>query len=172
MCEPPAGGVSWRLSPLRSLWLVPPRSRANKPAAPNPAIASQLLVRRHWRGIGEPERSASVGALDSGAHSGHVLARMAYEIVFAPEAVADLERLRAADRSGIAAAIETHLRHAPRTESKSRIKRLRGLRQPERRLRVADFRVFYDVAEPEVHILAIVARASTDEWLEQHASTL
>ena len=24
--------------------------------APNPAIASQLHFRRHWRGIGEPER--------------------------------------------------------------------------------------------------------------------
>jgi mRNA-degrading endonuclease RelE of RelBE toxin-antitoxin system len=97
---------------------------------------------------------------------------MAYEIVLAPEAIADLERLRAADRSGIVSAIQIHLRHAPRKESKSRIKRLRGLRQPEYRLRVADFRVFYDVAEPEVHILAIVARALTDEWLEQHANTL
>ena len=28
----------------------------NKLAAPNPAIASQLHVGRHWRGIGEPER--------------------------------------------------------------------------------------------------------------------
>jgi hypothetical protein len=32
--------------------------RANKLAAPNPAIASQLHVRRYWRGIGEPGRSA------------------------------------------------------------------------------------------------------------------
>jgi hypothetical protein len=29
----------------------------NKPAAPNPAIASQLHVGRHWRGVGEPDRS-------------------------------------------------------------------------------------------------------------------
>jgi len=29
----------------------------NKLAAPNPAIASQLHVGRHWRGIGEPDRS-------------------------------------------------------------------------------------------------------------------
>jgi hypothetical protein len=28
----------------------------NKLTAPNPAIASQLDVGRHWRGIGEPER--------------------------------------------------------------------------------------------------------------------
>ncbi len=28
----------------------------NKPAAPNPAIASRLHVGHHWRGVGEPER--------------------------------------------------------------------------------------------------------------------
>jgi len=97
---------------------------------------------------------------------------MAYEIILAPEAIEDLGRLSGADRSGIASAIETHLRHAPRKESRSRIKRLRGLRQPEYRLRVADFRIFYDVAEPEVHILAIVAKPLTDEWLGQHATPL
>jgi mRNA-degrading endonuclease RelE of RelBE toxin-antitoxin system len=97
---------------------------------------------------------------------------MAYEIIFAPEAIDDLRRLRAADRSGIRAAIETHLRHQPRKESKTRIKRLRGLRQPEYRLRVDDFRVFYDVTEPEVHILAIVAKHLTYEWLEQHGIPL
>ena len=97
---------------------------------------------------------------------------MAYEIILAPEAIEDLEWLRAADRSGVTSAIETHLRHAPRKESKSRIKRLRGLRQPEYRLRVADFRAYYDVAEPAVYILAVVTKQSTDEWLEQHANTL
>jgi len=30
--------------------------KASKLAEPNPAIASQLHARRHWRGIGEPER--------------------------------------------------------------------------------------------------------------------
>ena len=35
----------------------------NKLAAPNPAIASQLHVRHHWRGIGEPERWASSAAM-------------------------------------------------------------------------------------------------------------
>ena len=29
----------------------------NKPAAPNPAIASRLHARHHWRGVGEPGRS-------------------------------------------------------------------------------------------------------------------
>ena len=97
---------------------------------------------------------------------------MAYEIIFAPEAIEDLQRLRAVDRSGIAPAIETHLRHQPRKESKTRIKHLRGLRQPKYRLRVDDFRVFYDVAEPEVHILAVVVKHLTYEWLELHGIPL
>jgi len=32
----------------------------NKPAAPNPAIASQLDSGHHLRGVGEPGRSAEV----------------------------------------------------------------------------------------------------------------
>lgn len=97
---------------------------------------------------------------------------MAYEIIFSPESIEDSQRLRAVDRSGIVAAIGTHLRHEPRKQSRTRIKRLRGLRQPEYRLRVDDFRVYYDVAEPQVHILAILAKEQTYEWLEQHGIPL
>lgn len=32
---------------------------SNKPAAPNPAIALRFQVGHHWRGVGEPERSAT-----------------------------------------------------------------------------------------------------------------
>ena len=76
------------------------------------------------------------------------------------------------ERTTFGPPIETHLRHQPRKGSKTRIKRLRGLRQPEYRLRVDDFRVFYDVAEPEVHILAVVAKHLTYAWLEQHGTPL
>ena len=31
---------------------------SNKPAAANPAMASQLQAGRHWRGVGEPGRWA------------------------------------------------------------------------------------------------------------------
>jgi hypothetical protein len=33
-------------------------TQPNKPDAANPAIASQLHVGRHWRGVGEPGRWA------------------------------------------------------------------------------------------------------------------
>ena len=96
---------------------------------------------------------------------------MRYEIVLAPEAVDDLQRLAARDRATVADAIETHLRHEPTKTSKSRIKRLRGLRRPQYRLRVEnEFRVFYDVTSDAVEVLAIVRKIDVDAWLQRNAS--
>jgi mRNA interferase RelE/StbE len=92
---------------------------------------------------------------------------MRFDIVLAPEAVADLKRLKADDRTAIRAALEIHLRHEPRKTSRSRIKRLRGLDRPQFRLRVGEVRVFYDVADPIVEILAIVAKSEAESWLAQ-----
>jgi len=92
---------------------------------------------------------------------------MRYEIQLAPEAVEDLERLRAHDRAQLKDAMETHLRHQPTKTSRSRIKRLRGLSKPRYRLRVGEFRVFYDVTKRQVEVLAIVAKSDAGEWLEK-----
>jgi mRNA interferase RelE/StbE len=62
---------------------------------------------------------------------------MAYEIVLAPEAVEDLRALGANVRAAVRRALETHLRHEPAKTSRSRIKRLRGVRRPQFRLRSA-----------------------------------
>jgi mRNA interferase RelE/StbE len=51
--------------------------------------------------------------------------------------------------------------------SRSRIKRLRGLRRPQYRLRVDQVRVFYDVSGETVEILAIVAKSEAEAWLTQ-----
>ena len=56
---------------------------------------------------------------------------MPFAIVFAPEAVEDLRRLKANVRATMRIALETHLRHQPEKTSRSRIKRLRGLRRPQ-----------------------------------------
>ena len=101
--------------------------------------------------------------------SGYNLAKMSFEIILAPEAVEDLRRLKANVRTGVRSAIETHLRHEPQKLSRSRIKRLRGLRKPQFRLRVGDVRIFYDVTETTVEILAIVAKLEADSWLAQFA---
>jgi mRNA-degrading endonuclease RelE of RelBE toxin-antitoxin system len=81
--------------------------------------------------------------------------------------VEDLRRLRAFERTAVRAALEQHLRNAPMQSSKSRIKRLRGLAHPQYRLRVGNIRVFYDVSESVVEVLAIVAKADADDWLAQ-----
>ena len=91
---------------------------------------------------------------------------MRYEIVLAPQAAASLRGLPAYDRATVREALETHLRFEPAKVSKSRIKRLRGLARPQYRLRVNDIRVFYDIAEEEVQILAIVTKAEAQSWLD------
>jgi mRNA interferase RelE/StbE len=92
---------------------------------------------------------------------------MPFAIVLAPEAVEDLARLKATARAAVKAALETHLRYEPHKRSRSRIKRLRGLSRPEYRLRVGDIRVFYDVADDVVEVLAIVPKSETTSWLAQ-----
>jgi mRNA-degrading endonuclease RelE of RelBE toxin-antitoxin system len=85
----------------------------------------------------------------------------------APEAVEDLRRLGARGRSEARAALETHLRYEPEKVSRSRIKRLRGLRQPQYRLRIDDLRIFYDVTGTTVEVLAIVSKSEAEGWLAQ-----
>jgi mRNA interferase RelE/StbE len=90
---------------------------------------------------------------------------MPFNIILAPEAVEDLNRLKAHVRATVRAALETHLRREPEKTSRRRIKRLRGLRRPQYRLRVGDVRVFYDVSGTTVEVLAIVAKLETETWL-------
>jgi len=92
---------------------------------------------------------------------------MRYEIVFAPETVEDFRALKANVRARVRDAIERHLRHAPTRTSRSRIKRLRGISRPQYRLRVDEIRIFYDVTEDQVQILAIVSKSEAEEWLER-----
>jgi mRNA-degrading endonuclease RelE of RelBE toxin-antitoxin system len=92
---------------------------------------------------------------------------MRYAIVVSPEAIEDLKGFRARDRAELKDAMEAHLRSEPTKASRSRIKRLRGMAKPRFRLRVGDFRVFYDVAEGEVQILAVVLKSEAESWLER-----
>jgi len=95
---------------------------------------------------------------------------MRYEIILSPEAIADLRDLKATLRAKVRQGLETHLRHEPTKPGRSRIKRLRGLSRPQFRLRIEDVRVFYDVADSTVEVLAIVAKSEVDRWLAQFAS--
>lgn len=96
---------------------------------------------------------------------------MFYEIILAPEAVEDLERLKANLRAEVREGIQTHLRHEPQKTSRSRIKRLRKMVQPQYRLRIEDVRIFYDVTGKNVEVLAIVLKSEAAKWLANHAKS-
>jgi mRNA interferase RelE/StbE len=141
---------------------------------PSPGFQSdQVCLTDVW--IGFPilavelgfEGTAGEGTIDTKRKSGYTLARMRYEIVFAPEAVADFKRLSARNRSIVRDAIETHLRYEPQKVSKSRIKQLRGVRRPQYRLRVSEVRIFYDVTDQVVEVLAIVPKSNAATWLDK-----
>jgi len=87
----------------------------------------------------------------------------AYKILLKRSAIADLDALRKYDATRIADAMEKHLLHDPTQESKSRIKRLRGIRNPDYRLRVGDYRVFYVVDEDarRVDVLRVMHKDQT-----------
>jgi mRNA interferase RelE/StbE len=95
---------------------------------------------------------------------------MRFEIILAPEALEDLDALKANVRSAVRDALETHLRHEPMKASRSRIKRLRGLARPQYRLRVGEVRVFYDVTAGAVEVLAIISKSEAGKWLDQFGS--
>ena len=94
---------------------------------------------------------------------------MAYRIEFVDAAKADLRALRKTDRVKVLDRIEQHLRHRPTFQSKSRIKSLRPATFPPFRLRVDEFRVYYDVDQSQemVVIFGIVAKSESEAWLAQ-----
>ena len=97
---------------------------------------------------------------------------MRFEITLAPSAAKAFRILPARIRGHVRDALERHLRYEPTKVSKSRIKRLRGLSRPQYRLRVDDIRVFYDVTQAVVEVLAIVRKAEAQAWLEQKGTPI
>jgi mRNA-degrading endonuclease RelE of RelBE toxin-antitoxin system len=92
-----------------------------------------------------------------------------FRIVVRPRAAAQIRRLRRVDAVAILDAMETHLRHQPDRVSRSRIKRLRGSRAATYRLRVGDYRIFYDLAEAEVVVSAVLHKRETAEFYGEEA---
>ena len=95
---------------------------------------------------------------------------MRFEITIAPSASKELLALPAQLRATVRDGIELHLRFEPQKLSKSRIKRLRWLDRPQYRLRIGDTRVFYDVTETAVEVLAIVPKAQAEAWLKEKST--
>jgi mRNA-degrading endonuclease RelE of RelBE toxin-antitoxin system len=90
---------------------------------------------------------------------------MPYEIRYSNEAVEQLKKLRVFDRTAVLDQIGQILTVDPTVVSKSRIKRLREPAPTQYRLRVGEFRVFYDVEEEAVLIIQILSKQDSIEYL-------
>ena len=87
-----------------------------------------------------------------------------FKILFKAEAIRRLEKLKRYQAVAILDAIERHLRHEPEQVSRSSIRRLRGNQQTTFRLRVQNYRVFYDVIEDRVEIVQILHKLETTSF--------
>ena len=93
---------------------------------------------------------------------------MSYQVLVTREAEDDLDAIVPFRRNRILDAMERYLVHQPRQESRSRIKRLRQIDSPEFRLRVGDYRVFYDVddIQLDVTVLRVLSKVDSIRYLE------
>ena len=92
-----------------------------------------------------------------------------FEIILKQSAVKDMDGLRKYDAVTIADRIEKHLVHKPDKISKSRIKKLKGIKDPDYRLRVGEYRVFYNInkAEGRVVILRVMHKDQTHKYFKE-----
>lgn len=89
-----------------------------------------------------------------------------HKIVLKPSAIRDLDRLRRHDAAMITDGMEKFLVDNPVQENKSRIKRLRGIQNPDYRLRLDEYRVFYnvDLVTGTVEVLRVLHKCQTAEY--------
>ena len=80
-----------------------------------------------------------------------------------------MDGLRKYYATQIADAMEKHLQHEPTKVSKTRIKRQRGISNPDYRLRVGDYRVFYTVDEDarRVEVLRVMHKDETQSYYQE-----
>ena len=91
---------------------------------------------------------------------------MTYEILYSDEAVEKLRSLRAFDRAAVLDGIERVLLVNPTQASKAKVKLLRQPAPTQYRLRVGEFRVFYDVLGQSVYVIQLLSKADSISYLE------
>lgn len=95
----------------------------------------------------------------------------AYAIDLTPRALADLQALRAFDRAMVTEAISRYLAYEPTRVSKSRIKRMAQPFWSQFRLRVGEYRVYYDVDESARQVIVVrVVRKGAGSTPDQESS--
>jgi len=92
-------------------------------------------------------------------------ASMAFEILYSDEAVAELRAFRIYDRKAIIAAIEGILAVNPTLEGKAKVKRLKQPAPTQYRLRVDEFRIFYDVVGQTVLVIHVLSKETSIDYL-------
>jgi mRNA-degrading endonuclease RelE of RelBE toxin-antitoxin system len=90
---------------------------------------------------------------------------MPYEVRYSQEAVEQLKRLRAFDQAAILDQIEKVLSVNPMLESRARVKRLREPAPTQYRLRVGEFRIFYDVDQQTVLVVQVLGKQESIDYL-------
>ena len=90
---------------------------------------------------------------------------MPYEIRYSSEAVEQLKKLRVFDRTAILDQVEQVLGVNPTVVSKSPVKRLHEPAPTQYRLRVGEFRVFYDVDQDAVLIIQVLSKQESLDYL-------
>ena len=85
---------------------------------------------------------------------------MSFQFRYAQDALDELTSLRVFDRQRVVTGIFTHLTNQPTQESRSRIKKMEQPFWSEYRLRIDEFRVYYQVdqATRTVHILHVLSK--------------
>jgi mRNA interferase RelE/StbE len=90
---------------------------------------------------------------------------MPYEVRYSNEAVEQLKKLRTFDQVAILDQVEQVLSVNPTLESRARLKRLREPAPTQYRLRVGEFRIFYDVDQETVLVVQILTKQDSIEYL-------
>ena len=93
---------------------------------------------------------------------------MAFQLIYSNTARAEIKALRAYDRQRVMTMVDSLLRHQPTNTSRSRIKEMTQPFWSQYRLRVDEFRVYFDVDEVHqtVHILHVRCK-TTDSTPEE-----
>lgn len=92
---------------------------------------------------------------------------MSFKVVLDPQAMRDLKDIRVYNRREILNVMERILSVTPTRISRSRIKRLRGIDSPQYRLRIGEFRVFYDVEESDVYVMRVLQKSVVEQYLRE-----
>lgn len=90
---------------------------------------------------------------------------MTYELRYSSESVRDLKRIRKFEQTAVLDRIQQFLTVNPTLESKARVKLLRQPAPAHYRLRVDDYRVFYNVGENFVSIVRILSKEESLMYL-------